>query len=98
MDGCTPVNLLHIFRKSFPRSTSGGLLLWGDSIYFSTPRDPLRENLIIDVFLRTKKFRKIFQKNLALSIKANLSWKSSLDEVLFIDSLEKFIIQSVPTN
>ena len=25
--GCSPVNFLHIFRKSFPRTTSGGLLL-----------------------------------------------------------------------
>ena len=25
--GCSPVNLLHIFRKPFPKNTSGGLLL-----------------------------------------------------------------------
>ena len=25
--GCSPVNLLHIFRTSFPKSTSGGLLI-----------------------------------------------------------------------
>ena len=25
--GCSPVNLLHIFRASFPNNTSGGLLL-----------------------------------------------------------------------
>ena len=25
--GCSPVNLLHIFRTSFPKNTSGGLLL-----------------------------------------------------------------------
>ena len=25
--GCSPVNLLHIFRTLFPRNTSGGLLL-----------------------------------------------------------------------
>ena len=27
--GCSPVNLLHIFRTSFPNKTSGGLLLIG---------------------------------------------------------------------
>ena len=26
--GCSPVNLLHIFRTPFPRSTSGWLLRW----------------------------------------------------------------------
>ena len=26
-DGCSPVNLLHIFRTTFPKNTSGGLLL-----------------------------------------------------------------------
>ena len=26
--GCSPVNLLHIFRTPFPRNTSGWLLLW----------------------------------------------------------------------
>ena len=26
-DGCSPVNLLHIFRTPFPKNTSGGLLL-----------------------------------------------------------------------
>ena len=26
--GCSPVNLLHIFRKTFPENTSGGLLLY----------------------------------------------------------------------
>ena len=26
-DGCSPVNLLHIFRTRFPRNTSGGLFL-----------------------------------------------------------------------
>ena len=25
--GCSPVNLLHIFRTTFPKNTSGGLLL-----------------------------------------------------------------------
>ena len=25
--GCSPLNLLHIFRTPFPRNTSGGLLL-----------------------------------------------------------------------
>ena len=25
--GCSPVNLLHIFRPPFPKNTSGGLLL-----------------------------------------------------------------------
>ena len=25
--GCSPVNLLHIFRKTFPKNTSEGLLL-----------------------------------------------------------------------
>ena len=25
--GCSHVNLLHIFRKPYPRNTSGGLLL-----------------------------------------------------------------------
>ena len=26
--GCSPVNLLHIFRTPFPKNTSGWLLLW----------------------------------------------------------------------
>ena len=25
--GCSPINLLHIFRTHFPKNTSGGLLL-----------------------------------------------------------------------
>ena len=25
--GCSPINLLHIFRRPFPKNTSGGLLL-----------------------------------------------------------------------
>ena len=31
--GCSPVNLLHIFKASFLKNTSGGLLL--SSIYFA---------------------------------------------------------------
>ena len=27
--GCSPVNLLHIFRTPFPKNTSGGRLLFG---------------------------------------------------------------------
>ena len=35
--GCSPVNLLHIFRISFPKNTSGGLLQTNDfSSNFST--------------------------------------------------------------
>ena len=26
-DGCSPLNLLHIFRTPFPKNTSGGMLL-----------------------------------------------------------------------
>ena len=29
--GCSPVNLLHSFRKPFPKNTSGGLLLTDES-------------------------------------------------------------------
>ena len=28
LHGCSPVNLLHIFRTTFPKNTSGGLLLY----------------------------------------------------------------------
>ena len=31
--GCSPVNLLHIFRTPFPKSTSGWLLLKKDSVF-----------------------------------------------------------------
>ena len=30
--GCSPVNLLHIFRTTFPKNTSGGLLLLGENL------------------------------------------------------------------
>ena len=30
---CSPVNLLHIFRTSFPKNTSGGLVLYLETIY-----------------------------------------------------------------
>ena len=32
--GCSPVNLLHIFRTPFPKNTSGWLLLSASSDYF----------------------------------------------------------------
>ena len=32
--GCSPVNLLHIFRTLFPKNTSGGLLLLSLHLYF----------------------------------------------------------------
>ena len=31
--GCSPVNLLHMFRTSFPRNSSGGLLLINGYVY-----------------------------------------------------------------
>ena len=34
--GCSPVNLLHIFRTLFPENTSGGLLLIGALFTTST--------------------------------------------------------------
>ena len=30
--GCSPVNLLHIFRTTFPKNTSGGLLLLEENL------------------------------------------------------------------
>ena len=36
LHGCSPANLLHIFRRSFPRSTSGWLLLTIDGIMIIT--------------------------------------------------------------
>ena len=33
--GCSPVNILHIFRTFFPKNTSGGLLLHRDHSNFS---------------------------------------------------------------
>ena len=33
--GCSPVNLLHIFRKPFPKNTSGGLLLYHGNLEYS---------------------------------------------------------------
>ena len=32
--GCSPVNLLHIFRTSFYKNTHGGLLLYVDYKHF----------------------------------------------------------------
>ena len=32
--GCSPVNLLHIFRTPFPKNTSGGLLLKSNIFVF----------------------------------------------------------------
>ena len=37
--GCSPVNLLHIFRTPFPKNTSGGLLLAKSRNVFWTQSD-----------------------------------------------------------
>ena len=44
--GCSPVNLLHIFRTLLPKNTSGGLLLKfkGKQIIFSKVQK--KENLV----------------------------------------------------
>ena len=36
--GCSPVNLLHIFRTPFPKNTSGGLLLWIERLILKSGR------------------------------------------------------------
>ena len=36
LHGCSPVNLLHIFRTSFPKNTSGWLLLTWDITFISS--------------------------------------------------------------
>ena len=33
--GCSPVNLLQIFRTPFPKNTSGGLLLNANQFYYT---------------------------------------------------------------
>ena len=42
LHGCSPVNLLHIFRAPFPKNTSGGLILFlttfGGSLTNSLPQ------------------------------------------------------------
>ena len=58
--GCSPVNLLHIFRTSFPKNTSGGLLLLykfnalmssGDLLFCLIMQDLLVQGLIINLNL-----------------------------------------------
>ena len=36
--GCSPVNLLHVFRTPFPKNTSGGLLLWIERLILKSGR------------------------------------------------------------
>ena len=58
--GCSSVNLLHIFRTSFPKNTSGGLLLLykfnalmsgGDQLFCLIMQDLLVQGLIINLNL-----------------------------------------------
>ena len=49
--GCSPVNLLHTFKTTFPQGTSGGLLLWlkskkVTSLHFSQTKENLHLSLI----------------------------------------------------
>ena len=46
--GCSPANLLHIFRTLFPKNTSGGLLL-----NFGTPQ-LLYFYVLIEIVLRRR--------------------------------------------
>ena len=49
--GCSPVNLLHIFRTPFPRNTSGWMLLQTDVLdYYSKYLKLLKVTLIIFYF------------------------------------------------
>ena len=49
--GCSPVNLLHIFRTPFPRNTSGSMLLQTDVLdYHSKYLKLLKVTLIVFYF------------------------------------------------
>ena len=56
--GCSPVNLLHIFRIRLPKSTSGGLLLKvkGKQVIFSKVQK--KENLVTTCRKQQQKIKK----------------------------------------
>ena len=56
--GCSPVNLLHIFRIHLPKSTSGGLLLKvkGKQVIFSKVQK--KENLVTTCRKQQQKIKK----------------------------------------
>ena len=52
--GCSPVNLLHIFRTSFPKNTSGRLLLikiFDYQVYITRVSIVLNKELIETIYL-----------------------------------------------
>ena len=66
--GCSPVNLLHIFRILLPKSTSGGLLLKVKGKQIISSKVQKKENL---VRTRQKQQQKIKKKYYTRQIKGN---------------------------
>ena len=50
--GCSPVNLLHVFRMTFLKNTSGGLLLFGGPppLLKNTDRETIFESSLISLW------------------------------------------------
>ena len=66
--GCSPVNLLHIFRTHFPKNTSGWLLLEILNIYFSRTLSTVQQHFF-KKFILTAAFTIYFFKLFHLSPK-----------------------------
>ena len=74
-NGCSPVNLLHIFRIPFPKNTSEGLLLKNDencaiatfqlkySINFSQDHETILHNFFLFGIINSKIFAKSSEVN-----------------------------------
>ena len=64
--GCSPVNLLHIFRTSFPKKISGGLLLTmriiGSKLLRDKPKPLLKKKPYPNIFYSPEtQFKKTFK-------------------------------------
>ena len=83
--GCSPVNMLHIFRTSFPKNTSGRLLLPYNDFYI-IPRSDICSSSWWLVFLSLIIFfiTKILQFNISIMLWSFLYTIISLWSTLFL--------------
>ena len=73
--GCSPVNLLHIFRRPFFKNTSGRLLLSGLNIRFVNHSNVNVRNLIMLEIMLNHAGNLIFNRNSGNLILHLVEWK-----------------------